>query len=211
MALSVFLGLYLSSGALCSGLYVKKNGESIVYTNIYRGSFFQRAFKIAKLRNYSKDKVVNLIKKTAIKLGVDPKIVLSIAKIESDFKHNSVSTSGAKGVMQLMDKTAKFYGVRDINNLQENINGGVRFLKHLIKKYKNLKLVAAAYNAGETAVDKYKGIPPFYETQRYVKKFMAAYYGNTVKPKTAKHIRKIYHRPIKKIGNMYSNVGGSIW
>ena len=88
----------------------------------------------------------------------------------------------------------------------------MRFLKHLTKKYKSLQLVAAAYNAGETAVDKYKGIPPFAETQRYVKKFTKVYYGKEMKlTKTGSvHIAR-QSKPIRKKGNVYSNVGGSIW
>ncbi len=204
--------LFVSSNALCSGLYVKKNSGEVVYTNINTHSFFKRAFSIARQNHYSKSKIVKLIKSTAIRLGVDPKLAVSIAKIESDFNHNSVSSSGAKGVMQLMDKTAKFYGVRDINSIKENIAGGVRFLKHLTKKYKSLQLVAAAYNAGETAVDKYKGIPPFAETQRYVRKFIKVYYGREMKFAKTGSVHVVRQpKPIRKKGNVYSNVGGSIW
>ncbi len=208
----VVVALFVSSNVMCSGLYVKKNSGEVVYTNINTSSFFKRAFSIARQNHYSKSKIVKLIKKTAVRLGVDPKLAVSIAKIESDFNHNSVSASGAKGVMQLIDKTAKFYGVKDINNLQENIAGGIRFLKHLTKKYKSLQLVAAAYNAGETAVDKYKGIPPFAETQRYVKKFIKVYYGKEVKPVKTKLVNVVRRpKPIIKKGGVYSNVGGSIW
>ncbi len=207
----VFIGLYLPSSAFCNGLYAKKHNNEIVYTNINTRSFFKRVFTIAKEKHYSKNRVINLIKKIAVQMGVQPKLAISIAKIESDFNHNSVSSSGAKGVMQLMDKTAKFYGVKDINNLKENIKGGIRFLKHLVDKYKDIKLVAAAYNAGETAVDRYKGIPPFKETRRYVKKFIDAYYGTTENRTIASNGKRIYTKPVRKIGNVYSNIGKSIW
>jgi len=208
----VVVALFASSNVLCGGLYVKKNNGEAVYTNINTHSFFKRAFSIAKQNHYSKSKIVKLIRKTAIRMGVDPKLAVSIAKIESDFNHNSVSSSGAKGVMQLIDKTAKFYGVRDINNLRENIAGGIRFLKHLTKKYKSLQLVAAAYNAGETAVDRYKGIPPFAETQKYVKKFTKAYYGKKGEVEKTKFVNIIRRpKPIRKKGGVYSNVGRSIW
>ncbi len=199
-----------------NSLHLKKTNKGLVYTNISRQSFFANAFKIGKLSNYSKQKIIKLIKKIAYKFDLDPKIAIAIAKIESSLNHNSISKSGAVGVMQLKEKTAKYYGVNDINDLNQNIEGGIRFLKHLTTKYKDIKLVAAAYNAGETAVDKYKGIPPIAETQRYVKKFMNAYTGRQIynleytAAKSKKQQSHITKKPLKKIGNIYSNVGG-IW
>ena len=200
--------VYLSLFVCANNLYIEKEKGSAVYTNISKASFFTRAFSIGKTEHFNKQKIMDLIEKTALRFNVSPKIAISIAKVESDFNHNTVSRAGASGVMQLMKKTAKYYGVKNINNLKENIEGGVRFLKHLIKKYSNIRLVAAAYNAGETAVDKYKGIPPFAETQRYVRKFMEAYTGKSLRNKPERYVK---HKPIKKICNIYSNIGNKLW
>ncbi len=212
VAYVIIAGLCFNTIAFGKGLYLKKDSGEFVYTNIGRVSFFKRAFSVGIKENLPKKKVMNIIKKMARKMDVNPKLVLAIAKIESDFNNRSISKSGARGVMQLIDQTAAFYGVKNINNLQENIAGGIRFLKHLTKKYKNLKLVAAAYNAGETVVDKYRGIPPFRETQMYVKKFLKAYYGKKIQYiKAKKHTKTFQSKPIKKIGNTYSNISGNIW
>ncbi len=187
---------------------VDKNSEKI-YTNIDSANFFRRAFAYRNRNNLSKGKIMEIIKKVSYKYAVNPKIALSIAKVESDFQPSAVSSSGAVGVMQLMDKTARSYGVKDMNSVEENIEGGVKFLKHLTEKYKDIRLVAAAYNAGETAVDKYKGIPPYYETMHYVDKFLTAY--GIKHKKYSKVRRKVYHcKPVVKIGNTYSNIG-KLW
>ncbi|WP_022669585.1 lytic transglycosylase domain-containing protein [Hippea alviniae] len=204
--LIVMLAFFVSSFAYSGSLrLVKKNGE-VVYTNLSSNLFFARAFREAS----SKSEVMKLIKKISKRYGVDYKLVVAIAKIESDFDANAVSNKGAKGVMQLMDKTAKFYGVDDPYDVEKNVEGGVRFLKHLIEKYHDVKLVAAAYNAGETAVDRYKGIPPYRETRRYVEKFLRVYNGKKVvyvaDKRTKKHINRL-----RKVGNVYTNIGYSLW
>jgi len=105
--------------------------------------------------------------------GLDPKLALAVAKKESHFNPNAKSHAGAVGVMQLMGPTAVVLGVSDRYNPVENIEGGILYLKYLKEKYKNIKLVLAAYNAGPGAVEKYKGVPPYKETINYVKKVLA--------------------------------------
>ena len=185
---------------------VLKNGNPVI-TNISKSSFFFNAFKYSRM---DKRRILNIIKHFAKKYGVSFKIARAIAKIESDYNPKSVSGAGAKGVMQLMDKTAKSYGVKNPFNVEENIRGGILFLKHLISKYHNVKLVAAAYNAGESAVDRYKGVPPFKETQRYVRKFLSIYNGKRI----GLHIlggRSGVSRKIVKRGDVYTNIGNSLW
>ncbi len=185
---------------------VLKDGNPVI-RNISKNSFFFNAFKHS---NMKRRKILNIIKHFAKKYGVNFKIAQAIAKIESDYNPKSVSSSGAKGVMQLMDKTAKSYGVKNPFDVDENIRGGILFLKHLISKYHNVKLVAAAYNAGESAVDRYKGVPPFKETQYYVKKFLSIYNGKRM----GLHIisgRAGVSRKIVKRGDMYTNIGNSLW
>lgn len=105
--------------------------------------------------------------------GVDIDLLKAVAYTESNYKTDVISSSGAQGVMQLMPSTAKALGVNNAMDPEENIMGGAKLLSQLLSKYKdNIKLALAAYNAGGGAVDKYGGIPPYSETQNYVKKVL---------------------------------------
>ena len=110
------------------------------------------------------------------KYGIDSDFIKAIIKQESGFNVKATSKKGAMGLMQLMPKTAESLGVIDAYNPSENIEGGVKYLKGLLEKYDNNKeLALAAYNAGPNAVKKYSGIPPYKETQNYVKNIMKTY------------------------------------
>lgn len=112
----------------------------------------------------------------AEKYGVDAKFLKSIAKCESDFDPACVSHSGATGIMQLMPATAAELGVSDSYDPYQNIMGGAQYISELLDKYNgDTSLALAAYNAGSGNVAKYGGIPPFTETQNYVKKVLGYY------------------------------------
>lgn len=112
--------------------------------------------------------------------AVDPKLVKSIMLVESAFNPRAVSPKGARGLMQLMPSTAAAHGVRDIHDPAENIAGGTRYLRRLLGLFGgNLEKSLAAYNAGENAVLRYGGIPPYTETRLYVHKALTAYYGKS--------------------------------
>ncbi len=111
------------------------------------------------------------ISTAASEFGVDEAVVRAIIHAESSFNPNALSRVGAQGLMQLMPATARRFGVGDPFNAAQNIRGGVEYLAWLLKRFNgNVTLAAAGYNAGEGAVDKYKGVPPYSETQRYVQR-----------------------------------------
>jgi soluble lytic murein transglycosylase-like protein len=124
----------------------------------------------------SKEQLHEMIEAAADKHNVPAAFVKSIVAVESNFDCDAVSPKGAIGLMQLMPETAEEYGV-DPKNPRENIDGGTRYLRVLMTKYRkyrdSLKRVTAAYNAGPGAVDRYKGIPPYRETRQYVARVMS--------------------------------------
>ncbi len=116
------------------------------------------------------------IEKYARLHNVNADFVLAIAAVETCFNSRAVSPVGARGLMQLMPATAKRFGVNRRSNTSQSVKGGTKYLRFLMKRYKsNMRYVAAAYNAGEGRVDRYKGIPPYRETRRYVKNVLRVY------------------------------------
>jgi soluble lytic murein transglycosylase-like protein len=113
------------------------------------------------------------IRETAERYGVSHALVEAVIRAESAFNPWAVSAKGARGLMQLMPQTAYALGVRDSFNPRQNIDGGVRYLRYLLDRYPgNMAFALAAYNAGQGAVDYYRGIPPYAETQQYVKRIL---------------------------------------
>lgn len=137
--------------------------------------FFPKGIDI---RQYDK-----IITKAAGKFNLDVALIKAVIKAESNFNHKAVSRAGAKGLMQLMPQTASALKVEDVFHPGDNIEGGARYLRYLLNIYNgNLTLALAAYNAGEGAVAKYNySIPPYRETQNYVRRVLSLYesYGKT--------------------------------
>jgi soluble lytic murein transglycosylase-like protein len=131
--------------------------------------------------------------KASQRYSVDYNLVRAVIKAESNFNPKAVSRAGAKGLMQLMPQTASILQVNDSFHPEENIDGGVRYLRYLLNLYNdNLQLALAAYNAGEKAVFKYRGIPPYPETQTYVQRVLGYYqkYSREPNPQVqASHIQ----------------------
>jgi soluble lytic murein transglycosylase-like protein len=116
------------------------------------------------------------ILKATIGTEVSPALVLAVIGIESAGKSNAVSSAGAVGLMQLIPATADRFGVADSTNPSQNIKGGVAYLDWLMKEFnRDPLMVLAAYNAGENAVKKNGGVPPYAETRTYVPKVLAAW------------------------------------
>jgi len=118
-----------------------------------------------------------IINRAAGKFNLDAALIKAVIKAESNFNYQAVSRAGAKGLMQLMPQTASALKVEDVFHPGDNIEGGARYLRYLLNLYKgNLTLALAAYNAGEGAVAKYNyGVPPYRETQNYVRRVLTFY------------------------------------
>jgi soluble lytic murein transglycosylase-like protein len=173
-------GASAASGAVRIGT---KDGKRIIYNDgvgpssreVLGKSDSWLAARIATPSLYD-----GLIADAARENSLDPKLVKSVVLIESAFNPAAVSRKGARGLMQLMPETAVRYGVRDLFDPTENLAGGTRHLAYLLGLYGgDLPRALAAYNAGEAAVARYGGVPPFDETRIYVSKGMAAYHGKS--------------------------------
>jgi len=116
-----------------------------------------------------------LILLTSMQHGVSPALVKAVIAAESLFDPDAVSAKGAQGLMQLMPETASALGVADPFSADQNVRGGVRYLREMLDRYGDMARALAAYNAGPTAVDRYRGIPPYPETRAYVQRVMTYY------------------------------------
>lgn len=165
-----------------SSLYY--NGTAPVYTpsSVYNSYVNQQSLSnsvnpAAGSANVSSNHSFDaIIKKASATFGIPEKMIKSVIKQESGFNPNSTSSAGAGGLMQLMPGTAKYLGVSNVYNAEQNIMGGTKYLKQLFDKFGgSYKLMLAAYNAGPGAVAKYGGIPPYNETANYVNNIMNTY------------------------------------
>jgi len=145
------------------------------------------AFGLPPGANLERGQYAELIDAIATDNGVDPALVRAIIRAESNFEKRAVSRKGAQGLMQLMPGTAGQYAVGNAFDPAENIRGGVRHLRLLQDRFPGqLHLAIAAYNAGESAVSRYKGIPPYSETRQYVARVLRLYDQANVLPVTAR-------------------------
>ncbi len=124
----------------------------------------------------NKRRHARLIQLLAPRFSVDPRFALAIARAESNFDAEAVSPKNAQGLMQLIPDTAERFGVRNIRDPEQNVRGGLAYLKWLLARFDgDVELASAAYNAGEKAVERHGGIPPYLETQDYVKRILRFY------------------------------------
>ena len=192
----VMLAMLLSSTQVVADIYkfVDTDGR-IFYTDTPRNKLYkciiktppppppsQFPFKTGSVKSPSftgnnKKRFTDLIEQTAYKHRVDAKLVHAVIQTESAYNADAESPKGAVGLMQLMPDTAKRFGVMDRNDPDQNVDGGIRYLKHLIDLFNpKIDLALAAYNAGENAVMRNNNtIPPYPETQNYVKQVLALY------------------------------------
>ncbi|NOT11593.1 MAG: lytic transglycosylase domain-containing protein [Methylococcaceae bacterium] len=195
MRIAIILLTLLVSESVLADIYkfVDSDGR-VYYTDEPRHSLYKRIiqtkiqssypryskYNALNVHSYSggnKKKYLDLINEVAYRHQVDAKLVHAVIQTESAYNSNAVSSAGAVGLMQLMPDTARRFGVTNRNDPDQNVEGGTRYLRHLIDMFNpNLDLAVAAYNAGENAVIKYNNsIPPYPETQNYVKQVLALY------------------------------------
>lgn len=135
--------------------------------------------KQSEIKKISVPEINGLVKNHAVRAGIPSSLVQAVIQTESNYNQFAVSKKGALGLMQIMPGMAQKLGVRNPFVAEENIKGGVSFLRQLLEKYNwDYKKALAAYNAGEGAVDKNDGVPPYKETTEYVKKVINTYLKN---------------------------------
>jgi soluble lytic murein transglycosylase-like protein len=180
--------LALSGGPARAALYVYQapDGSRLVtdrvmgggYVLIYRSASAANVGAVAARRLPVPVRVLpsrydRLIQRTASRHRVDPALVKAMVHVESAFNPLAISRKGAAGLMQLMPATAQRYGIDNIFDPAQNLEAGTRHLRHLLGIYnQDKRLALAAYNAGQEAVERYRGVPPFSETRRYVHKVL---------------------------------------
>jgi hypothetical protein len=172
-------GVALSAAAQVT-LGVSKDGKKVIYNLGPSGSSGKGSGDLhwlAKQRD-KRSPYDAIIERHSSRRGIDPVLAKAVIQVESSYNPRCVSRKGARGLMQLMPETARRFGVKDIFDPEQNIAGGIAYLSVLMDMFSgNLTKVLAAYNAGENAVIRYGGIPPYNETENYVARALSVYYG----------------------------------
>jgi soluble lytic murein transglycosylase-like protein len=174
--LTLLVALWLVPAAFAD-VYVYKDKQGVLtFTNVPTHQGFRRVIRDGAPRFSSSASYDDLIRSASDRHNVDADLIRAVIKVESDFDSSARSHKGAMGLMQLMPETARLHNVLDLFDPGANIEGGVRHLKLLMGRYQgNLELSLAAYNAGIKAVERHRGIPPFAETQEYVRRVLGHY------------------------------------
>jgi len=158
--------------------YVDEEGI-VHFSNVPSGNYpwklYLKERKKGKTSFQSFEHFDKIVEEVASRHGIDPFLIKAIIKAESMYNPRAVSPKGAMGLMQLMPETSKILGVQDPFDPYQNVEGGVRYLKYLIEKFGDLSLALAAYNAGPQIVEQTRSIPPYPETQTYVRKVLNHY------------------------------------
>ncbi len=187
----IFLFEFLSAGKIKMYYFYDPITDRYTFTNqcsdfrscrpLYRARGKVRHKKGYRLRPGKEKAYDKIVKKASEIHNVDFHLIKSVIKAESLYDVKAVSTAGAKGLMQLMPATAEQMGVKNIFDPEQNIMGGTKYLKKLLKKFKTSRKAVAAYNAGPAAVVYYNGTPPYKETVNYVQKVSDFYKNYTGK------------------------------
>lgn len=190
-----------------------------LFTN-FTGIFFNRAFAPAQVQatvrdaDYIPSDVPSsgdhdldlIIFRAGERYGVDPRFIHAVIWQESKYKVQAKSHAGAQGLMQLMPGTARRFGCNDAYDTAANIEAGTKYLRFLLQRFNgNISLALAGYNAGEGSVDKYNGVPPYNETQNYVR-IITTRYGKTFHPVLAPDQARVEFRLVQEVAQVQSNL-----
>ena len=201
--------------------YVHEDG-SVIYTNMSNSSkptrvksynstkpkIVKTSFNLQKPYNIDHESYYAIAEQKAIQYNLDPKLVKAVIKAESNWNPVALSPKGAMGLMQLIPSTAILMGVKNPYDPTENIDGGVRYLKHLLERFNgNLVLALAGYNAGPALVEKKNAVPSIPETVDYVKRVMTYYQGNTYSQSYYGSIQKHITQEITRIRKVVQEDG----
>ncbi len=182
--------------------FIGPNG-SISLTNVPSDSRY-RKIEIESARFHStlsERELEPVIRRHSSQHRLHPALIRAVIKAESDFDPRAVSRAGAIGLMQLMPQTAVRLDVRDMYDPDDNVGGGTKYLRQLLDRFHgNLPLALAAYNAGESVVDRYQALPPFDETRQYVRKVLRYYRTFLVRDGV------ILERPVSRYGSAQTTV-----
>lgn len=207
--LSIILSIYLFflAQTTLADIYKYVDGNGVVcYTDTPLGKKAEKIYKeksnisnkINRVKYENFTNYNSIIHEKAEIYNIDPSLIRAIIETESNWNSFAISPKGAMGLMQLMPSTASNMNVHNPFNPEENIEGGTRYLKYLLERFKgDLTLALAAYNAGPNAVEKYGYIPPYTETQQYVSKVISLY--NVEKNSTSSYNRGKYQNKIYKV------------
>ncbi len=191
--------------------YIDKNGV-IHFTNLPQNKSYKKIMS-GKTKNNSRLKsrrphkpsssdYSHIVNNTSKKYNIEPSLVNAVIEVESNWNSKAISKKGAQGLMQLMPATAEEFNIINPFNPEENIEGGVQYLRYLMDKFNgDIALTLAAYNAGPKRIEKFKGIPPITETRKYVKRVLSIYNGSSVAEKNL----SIYRILLKDGSVLYTN------
>lgn len=174
---AAFAVLFLGAGVVCADIYeVRSSSGAVSFTDTPVVPEYRVVIRepVAEARKGAHWK--DVARSEAAKKNLDPLLVKAVIHVESGENPDALSSKGAMGLMQLMPGTAKALGVKDPFKPQDNVTGGVKYLSQMVDRFRGrLDLALAAYNAGPSAVERFRGIPPYGETRNYVTKVMTAY------------------------------------